>query len=188
MQSWKPTLPRMNEIEWMPSKLRTITCTIAVRKDKARELLSRAMPSDPGFFKFIYFHHAARRILVPWLGFLCLFNLAVLGLSWGMWAFSCSVQNLVHWPGIESGPRALGAWSPKHWTAREFPRPWIFKYLFSLLLCLAWFLNLDNADAQTKRGLVSCAKSHSRKMRAWDRIAGTLGARLMCFHLSDLSF
>ena len=166
----------------MPSKLRSITCTIAVRKDKASELLSWAMPSDPGFLKLVYFHHVACRILVPWLGFLCLFNLAVLGLSWGIWAFSCSVQgsNLgpAHW---ERGVRNTG-------LPGNSPDPEFLNTLFSLLLCLAWFLNLDNADAQTKRGLESCAKSHSRKMRAWDRIAGTLGARLMRFHLSGLPF
>ena len=33
--------------------------------------------------------------------------------------FSCGVWDLVPWPGIESSPPALGAWSLSHWTARE---------------------------------------------------------------------
>ena len=28
---------------------------------------------------------------------------------------------LVPWSGIESGPSTVKAWSPNHWTAREFP-------------------------------------------------------------------
>ena len=34
---------------------------------------------------------------------------------------SCSMQDLVPWPGIEPGPGALGAWSLSHWTTREVP-------------------------------------------------------------------
>ena len=30
--------------------------------------------------------------------------------------------SLVPLPGIEPGPSAVKAWSPNHWTAREFPR------------------------------------------------------------------
>ena len=29
---------------------------------------------------------------------------------------------LVPRPGIEPGPSAVRAWSPNHWTAREFPK------------------------------------------------------------------
>ena len=40
--------------------------------------------------------------------------LAALGLS-------CGMRDLVPWPGIESGPPALGAQSLSHWTTREVP-------------------------------------------------------------------
>ena len=38
-----------------------------------------------------------------------------------MWAFSCSMQDLVPWPGMGPGPPTLGAWSLNHWTTREVP-------------------------------------------------------------------
>ena len=46
--------------------------------------------------------------------FIFIFYLAALGLS-------CSMRDLVPWPGIEPGPPALGAQSPSHWTTREVP-------------------------------------------------------------------
>ena len=39
----------------------------------------------------------------------------------GMQVFSCSMRNLVPWPGIEPRPPALGAQSHSHWTTREAP-------------------------------------------------------------------
>ena len=36
--------------------------------------------------------------------------------------FSCGMQDLLPWPGMEPGPRALGAWSLSHWTTRKVPR------------------------------------------------------------------
>ena len=41
-------------------------------------------------------------------------DLAVLGLS-----YTCGIS--VSWPGVESMPPALGAWSLSHWTTREVP-------------------------------------------------------------------
>ena len=35
--------------------------------------------------------------------------------------FSCDMQDLVPWPGIERGHPALEAWSLNHWIAREAP-------------------------------------------------------------------
>ena len=35
--------------------------------------------------------------------------------------FSCSMHNLVPWPGIKLGPPAFGAWSLSHWTTGEVP-------------------------------------------------------------------
>ena len=46
--------------------------------------------------------------------FIYLFILAALGLS-------CCLWDLVPWPGIETGPPALGAWSLNHWITREVP-------------------------------------------------------------------
>ena len=39
--------------------------------------------------------------------------------SCGMRTLTCSMWDLVPWPGIEPGPSALGAWSLSHWTTRE---------------------------------------------------------------------
>ena len=36
---------------------------------------------------------------------------------------SCSMWDLVPWPGIEPRPPAWAAWSLNHWTSREVPRP-----------------------------------------------------------------
>ena len=38
------------------------------------------------------------------------------------WSHCAACGNLVPWPGIEPGPRAVKAQSPNHWTTREFPR------------------------------------------------------------------
>jgi len=48
------------------------------------------------------------------LFFLIFIYLAVLGLS-------CSMWDLVPWPGIKPKPPALGAQSPSYWTSREVP-------------------------------------------------------------------
>ena len=36
-----------------------------------------------------------------------------------MQTLSCGMWDLVHWPGTELTPPALGAWSLSHWTTRE---------------------------------------------------------------------
>ena len=41
--------------------------------------------------------------------------------SCGLWTLSCSMWDLVPWPGIESRPLALGAWILSHWITREAP-------------------------------------------------------------------
>ena len=48
--------------------------------------------------------------------------LAVLSLAVACRICSCSMWDLVPWPGIELGPPALGVWSLGHWTIREVPR------------------------------------------------------------------
>ena len=42
--------------------------------------------------------------------------------SCGMQIISCGMWNLVPWPGIESGPPALGAWSLSHWNTKGVPQ------------------------------------------------------------------
>ena len=49
----------------------------------------------------------------PLFWYLCIY-LAAPGLS-------CSMQDLVPWPGAELGPLELGAWRLSHWTSREVP-------------------------------------------------------------------
>ena len=64
--------------------------------------------------------------------------LTALGVSCSMRALSCSMWNLVPWPGMESGPPALGAWSLYHWTTREGPSHFVWRLAYiSLLLCLS---------------------------------------------------
>ena len=81
----------------------------------------------------------------------CLFiYLAVLGLSWhsGIFIlacgiFSCSMQDLIPWPGIEPGPPALGARSLDRWTTREVPRTFFlfFKSCWDFFIFwLCWVL------------------------------------------------
>ena len=41
--------------------------------------------------------------------------------------FSCSVWDLVPWPGIKTGPPALGAHSLSQWTTREIPRVLLYE-------------------------------------------------------------
>ena len=59
--------------------------------------------------RLVEFHFTSRPPEFSGLGF-CLFfkhlftYLAVPGLSWGIWTLSCSVRDLVPWPGIEPGP------------------------------------------------------------------------------------
>ena len=69
--------------------------------------------------------------------------LVVPGLSYGMWDlqsllqhtgfFSCSMWNLVPWPGIEPWPPALGVQRLSHWTTMEVLRQ-CFKEIVSLVM------------------------------------------------------
>ena len=67
-------------------------------------------------YLFIWLHHV-------WVATVC--GICSCGMrdlfSCSMQTLSCSIQDLVPWPGIEPGPPALGAWSLNHWTAREVP-------------------------------------------------------------------
>ena len=50
--------------------------------------------------------------------------------KWNFFFFSCSMWDLVLWPGIKLGPPALGARSLSHWTTREVPKVPIISLLF----------------------------------------------------------
>ena len=81
-------------------------------------------------FTFIYFDlwvpsSSLSLLSLPCLGFAFYYflkeknYLTAPGLSSGMWTFSCSMWDLVHCPGIEPRPPALGAWHLSPWTTRE---------------------------------------------------------------------
>ena len=64
--------------------------------------------------------------------------------SCGMRTLSCSVWDLVPWPGIEPGPPALGAWSLSHWTTSEVPIyyfffPFHYHFFFNIFIGV-WLL------------------------------------------------
>ena len=73
--------------------------------------------------------------------------LAAPGLSCSMQHLpSCSMWDLVLWPGIKPGPPALGAWSLSHWTARK---------------SLCKFMK-RHRDSETTANVRACLKSQSR--------------------------
>ena len=80
---------------------------------------------------------------------------AALGLSCGMW-------DLVLWPGIESGPPALGMWSLSRWTIREVPIVHWFLFSYSSLF---------------KRALTALLKYNSRTTQVT-----CLKSTVQCFH------
>ena len=47
-----------------------------------------------------------------------------------MRTLSLGTRNLVYWPGIESSPSALGAWSLSLWTTGEIPNQSFFRIFF----------------------------------------------------------
>jgi len=46
--------------------------------------------------------------------------------SWSLWTLSCSMWDVVSWPGIEPRTPALGAWKLSHWTTRKVSPERIF--------------------------------------------------------------
>ena len=65
-------------------------------------------------------------LLIILVGYLYLvlkfyFYLAAPNPSCGRWTLSCSIWDLVPWPGIKHRPPALGAQIPSHWTTRKVP-------------------------------------------------------------------
>ena len=81
-------------------------------------------------FTFIYFDlwvppSSPSLLSLPCLGFAFYYflkeknYLTAPGFSCGMWTCSCSTWDLVHCPGIEPGPPALGAWHLSQCTTRQ---------------------------------------------------------------------
>ena len=50
------------------------------------------------------------------------------------WPRQAACGILVHWPGIKPAPPAVEAWSPNHWTAREFPLSFFLSIYRSIYL------------------------------------------------------
>ena len=82
-----------------------------------------------------------------WDVFICLKNILFVylvapGLSCGMQTLSCSIWELVPWPGIKPRPLALGAWRLSYWTIREVSVFICFSlnYIIHFLNCLQSFL------------------------------------------------
>ena len=53
--------------------------------------------------------------------------------SCGIWILSCSMWDLVPWPGIKPEPLALRLQCLSHWTARAVPGVWTFKLVVGLV-------------------------------------------------------
>jgi len=83
-------------------------------------------------------------------------------------ALSCSVWDLVPWPGMEPGPPALGEWSLCHWTTREvsqhhnFSRFWEWNFLPPLLILFRGELLQEVLLASTWEACLSSVISNTR--------------------------
>ena len=54
---------------------------------------------------------------------------------WLYQVFSCSMRDLVPWPGIEPRPPALGTQSLSHWTTRKVPQLFFLKLTILVAVC-----------------------------------------------------
>ena len=75
--------------------------------------------SLPIFASFFFFKRAIVFFLFQYL-FIWLHKVFVLAHR----IFSCSMRDLVSWPGMEPRPPALGVWSLSHWTTKDVPYLW----------------------------------------------------------------
>ena len=69
-------------------------------------------------------------------------------------SLSCSMWDLVPWPGIEPRSPALGAWSLSHWTTMEVPRTRLF-YKSHFLLLVGKNLNDNQRNCIWRLGMVN---------------------------------
>ena len=79
----------------------------------------------PWYFFFPWYF-----LILKFKKFLKFIYLAAAVLSCGMW-------DLVPWPGIEPGPRALGVQSLSHWTTREV------RHVCLRRLCILWLSGVE---------------------------------------------
>ena len=89
--------------------------------------------------------------------------------------FSCSMRDLVPWPGIKPGPPELGTQCLSHWTTREVPGGF-FKMIFSV----PWIFHLYYPWI----GFLFLCSSHSLLTKnAWNA-----DLRLLCYCINTLFF
>ena len=55
---------------------------------------------------------------------------------------SMACQILVLWPGIEPVSSAVKAWSPNHWTTKEFPRDVHLIIIHQVIVLLNWLFSI----------------------------------------------
>ena len=65
-----------------------------------------------------------QRIHCRFLVLICFSVFLFLFLFFSFWPYCMACGIFVPQPGIESVPPAVEAWSPNHWTTREFPNYW----------------------------------------------------------------
>ena len=80
--------------------------------------LIKANQEDEGVCKGVELDVAGAQRAKPTVPF---FKRIFIYLFGGTRIFSCSMRDVVPWPGIEPGSPALGAWTLNHWTTREVP-------------------------------------------------------------------
>ena len=86
------------------------------------------------------------------LAFIYLF----MAMLWGLQDLSSPIS--VPWPGIEPRPPAVEAWSPNHWTTREFPSTYLYNWNFVPFDCL---LPMPRAWVRSLVGKLRSHKLHS---------------------------
>ena len=102
---------------WGP--LFKILSTISRQWEQSTKPKPRALLSTGPHLRNVLTRHFSFQYMLIWLCWVLVAACRVF--SWGMWALSCSMWDLVPWPGIKLGTPALGAWSLSHWTSREVP-------------------------------------------------------------------
>ena len=116
--------------------------------------------------------------------FLIFLYLAVPGLSCGtrdlqsslkhvgsfscVWTLSCSMQDLVLWPGIKPGPLALGVRSLSHWTTGDVQRLSLSRCEWAETMPKSWALHTAClSDAHPGDSLILLLQDHQGPK--WDR-------------------
>ena len=88
----------------------------------------------------------------------------------GMWTLSCSMWDLVPWPGMEPGPPALGTPNFSHCTTREVPTAEDFNSSASFPKCHAWEL-LVGISFPTLEWEVKCREKDRENKGGEERVS-----------------